>query len=118
MNIPFISAKIALSNDYFSINKKNKWITNEKSRKIVHLLRFKNDCIISTSKSINIDNSLLNCRIEGLDNYKPDLFIVDLSLKLKKGLSLEKLNKKRNTFLITKKNISKNLQYIKKEVLK
>ena len=41
--------------------------------------------ILSTSKSINSDNSLLNCRINGLNNYKPDLFIIDLNLKLKKN---------------------------------
>ena len=39
---------------------------------------------MSTSKTINYDNSLLNCRIEGLSNNKPDLFILDLNLNLKK----------------------------------
>ena len=37
--IPFISAKIAISKDYYSINKISKWITNYQSRKITHLLR-------------------------------------------------------------------------------
>ena len=83
-NIPFVSAKIALSNDFLSINSKKKWITNESSRKIVHFLRSRYDCILSTSKTINLDNSLLNCRIDGLDKFKPDLFIIDLNLKLKK----------------------------------
>ena len=69
-SIPFVSAKIAISKDYYTINKKNKWITNKRSRKIVHLLRNQNDCILSTSKSINRDNSLLNCRIDGLNNNK------------------------------------------------
>ena len=64
------------------------------SRKIVHLLRNKYDCILSTSKSINHDNSLLNCRINGLNNNKPDLFIIDLKFKIKKKLSLNKLLKK------------------------
>ena len=75
-NLPYISAKIALSKDLFSINKKKKWITNNQSKKVAHLLRSKNDCIISTSKSINIDNSLLNCRIRGLNNFKPDLLLL------------------------------------------
>ena len=71
--------------------------------------------IISTSKSINFDNSLLNCRIEGLNNYKPDLFIIDLNLKLKKNLLLNKILKKRKTYLITyKKNIKKVQSYKKK----
>ena len=29
--------------------------------------------LVSTSKSINKDNSFLNCRINGLNNNKPDL---------------------------------------------
>ena len=82
--MPFVAAKIAISKDFFTINKKTKWITNEASRKIVHVLRNKFNAIVSTSKSINKDNSLLNCRIEGLENNKPNLFIIDMNLKLKK----------------------------------
>ena len=115
LSVPFVSAKIAISNDYFTIDKKNKWITNNNSRKISHLLRNKHDCIVSTSKSINLDDSLLNCRINGLNKYKPDLFIIDLNLKLKKKLSLNNLLRKRKTFLIThKKNINKISIYKKK----
>ena len=114
LSIPFVASKIAISRDYLTINKKDKWITNERSRNIVHLLRNRHDCILSTSKTINKDNSLLNCRISGLNNNKPDLFIVDLKLKLKKKLSLNKCLKKRKTFLITSKNnSSKSLVYKK-----
>ena len=113
--IPFISAKIAVSKDYFTINKKEKWITNSFSRKITHLIRSKHDGIISTSKSINSDNALLNCRIEGLNKYKPDLFIIDLNLKLKKNILLNKILKKRKIYLVTyKKNIKKAQSYKKK----
>ena len=44
---------------------------------------------------------MLNCRINGLNNFKPDLLIIDLNLKLKKNLILNKIIKKRRTFLIT-----------------
>lgn len=113
--IPFISAKIAISKDYFTINKNKKWITNNISRKIVHLLRSKYDCIISTSKSINCDDSLLNCRLDGLNKNSPDLFIIDLNLKLKKKLLLNNLLKKRKTYLITSKNNSKKALGFKKK---
>ena len=113
-SIPLVSGKIAISKDYFTINKKNKWITNEASRGIVHLLRNRYDCILSTSKSINHDNSLLNCRINGLNNYRPDLFIIDLRLKLKKRLFLNNYLKIRKTFLITKKNNSNKILTYKK----
>tara|TARA_B100001989_G_scaffold248937_1_gene223347 strand:+ start:128 stop:1201 length:1074 start_codon:yes stop_codon:yes gene_type:complete len=115
--IPFVSAKIAVSKDYKTINKKNKWITSNLSRKTVHLIRNKFDCIVSTSKSINFDNALLNCRISGLDNHKPDLFIIDLKLNLRKKLKLNNLLKKRKTHIITliknrkKSNVFKKLGY-------
>ncbi len=115
LNIPFISAKIALSNDFFSINLKKKWITNESSRKIVHLLRSRYDCIISTSKTINSDNSLLNCRIDGLDKFKPDLFIIDFNLRLKKNLLLNKIIKKRKTYIITNRSNFNKVNIYKKK---
>ncbi len=101
--LPLISAKIAISKDYLTISKKNRWITNEHSRKISHLLRSMYECIISTSKSINTDNSLLNCRINGFNTHKPDLFIIDLNLRLSKKLFITNLAYKRKTFLITNK---------------
>ena len=114
-NKPFISAKIAISKDYYTINKKEKWITNIFSRKVTHLIRSRHDGIISTSQSINSDNALLNCRLEGLTEYKPDLFIIDLNLKLKKNLLLNKILKKRKTYLITYKvNKEKARAYKKK----
>ena len=113
-SIPFITGKIAISKDCLTINKKKKWITNESSRNVVHLLRYRHDCILSTSKSINDDDSLLNCRINGFDKNKPDLFIIDLKLKLKRKLSLNNYLRTRKTFLITSKNnSSKILSYIK-----
>ena len=114
LNIPFVSAKIALSNDFLSINSKKKWITNESSRKIVHFLRSRYDCILSTSKTINLDNSLLNCRIDGLDKFKPDLFIIDLNLKLKKKLLLNKMIKKRKIYIVTSKSKLRKVKIYKR----
>ena len=67
-NFPYIDAKIALSEDFLSIKKSSRWITNSLSRKRAHLLRSEYDCIISTSKTINEDNAQLNCRINGLNS--------------------------------------------------
>ena len=75
-------------------------------------MRNEYDCIISTSKSINSDNALLNCRIDGFNNNKPDLFILDLKLNLRKNLTLNNLLYKRKTYLITlKKNYNKIEKY-------
>ena len=118
LNIPYVTAKIALSNDFLSINRKKKWITNESSRKIVHLLRSRHDCVLSTSKTINLDNSLLNCRIDGLDKFKPDLFIIDLNLKLQKTLLLNKIINKRKTYIVTNKSNFKKVNAYKKKGFK
>ncbi len=111
--IPFIDGKIAISNDYFTIKRGSKWITNSNSIKRVHLIRSQYDTIISTSKSINKDNSLLNCRLNGLDNNKPDLVIIDLKLKLKRNLLLFKHLKKRKVYLVTTEIKNKKISFLK-----
>ena len=115
---PQIDAKIAISNDFFTISKKNKWITNYRSRKAAHLIRSKYDCIISTSKSINKDNSLLNCRINGLNNFKPDLVIIDRHLKLKKNLKIFSLANRRKTYILTLSNNKKKISFLKNKKIK
>ena len=117
-NIPLIDAKIAISKDFYTISRKSKWITNYMSRKVGHLLRSKYNCIISTSKTVNKDNSLLNCRINGLNNYKPDLIIIDRKLKLKKKLALFNITKKRNTYIVTSSTNDQKISYFKKKKIK
>ena len=80
---PFITSKLAISKDFFTINKKNKYITNEFSRGRVHLMRAQHDSILTTSKTINDDNPLLNCRIEGLGHRSPSRIILDKNLVIK-----------------------------------
>ena len=113
--LPLIDAKIAISKDFFTINKKSKRITNGRSEKITHLLRSKYDSIISTSKSINEDNSLLNCRLEGLSTNQPDLIVIDRELKLKRNLKLLKITKHRKTLIFTKSNDKKKFSFFKKK---
>ena len=117
-NIPLIDAKIAISKDFYTISRKSKWITNYMSRKVGHLLRSKYNCIISTSKTVNKDNSLLNCRINGLNNHKPDLIIIDRKLKLKKNLALFNITKKRSTYIVTSSTNDQKISYFKKKKIK
>ncbi len=117
-NFPLIDAKIAVSKDFFSISKKNKWITNFRSRQVAHLIRSKYDCIVSTSYSINKDNSLLNCRIEGLNNNKPDLIIIDRYLKIKKKLKLFDSSIRRKIYIFTLSANKKKISFLKKKKIK
>ena len=52
-------------------------------------------------KSINKDNSLFNCRLNGFNNNKPDLVIIDLNLKIKKILVCLKILKKKEFLIVT-----------------
>jgi len=110
--IPFIDAKLAISKDYLSINKKQKWITTKSSRKIGNFLRSKYDCILSTSKTINYDNPLLNCRIEGLEHKSPAVIIIDRSFKIKKNLKIFR-DKTRKIFIFTQMNKNIKEKYFK-----
>ena len=73
---------------------------------------------MSTSKTINSDNALLNCRLKGFDNTKPDLLIIDLHLSLKKKLNLLKGKSKRKIFIITSVLKSKKINFFKKKGIK
>ncbi len=101
--IPFIDAKLAISNDYLTIDNKKKWITNIRSRKVGNFLRSQYDCILSTAATINYDNSMLNCRIESLEKKSPAVIIIDRSFKIKKNLKIFK-DKSRDIFIFTQQN--------------
>ena len=114
LSLPLIDAKIAISKDYFTKDKKNKWITNEHSRKRVHLLRSRYDCIVSTAKSINDDNSLLNCRLEGLEEKSPSIIIIDRSFNLRKNTSIVRSIQKKIYLFTSTINKSKEKFFKKK----
>ena len=72
---------MAISKDFYTINKKRKWITNEFSRGRVHLMRSSHDCIMTSSKTIIKDNPRLTCTINGLENRSPSRIIFDNKLE-------------------------------------
>lgn len=116
--IPLVDAKLAFSKDNYTKDKRKKYITNLYSLNRAHYYRSIYNCLISTSKSINEDNSLLNCRIKGLEHKSPDLVIIDRYMKIRKNLKLFKNKGKRKIWLITlRKNISK-INFLKKKGVK
>ena len=117
-NLPLLDAKLAISKDYNSINIKSKRITNNRSKIVTFLLRSKYDGIISTAKTINEDNALLNCRIKGLNNNKPDLLIIDRNLNLKKNLKFLKIANKRKTYIFTSSKNTKKISFFKNKKCK
>ena len=81
-NFPYIIGKLACSSNFYILNN-NTHITNEHSRKVSHLLRFRNQGILTTYKTINSDNPKLTCRIAGLEKFSPIKIIIDKNLKIK-----------------------------------
>ena len=114
--IPFIDAKLAISKDYFTINNKKNWITNKKSRNLGNFLRSKYDCLLTTSETINKDNPLLNCRIEGLEKRTPSLIILDRNFNINKNIKILKENNRKIYIFTTVNNLSKENFFKKKGV--
>ncbi len=123
-NKPYITLKIASTADgkIATNTHDSKWITNSMSRMIGHKLRSSNECMIVGTGTIRKDNPKLDCRLDGLSKFSPDIFILDRKLQLKKDLKIFK-NKNRRIYLFYSDKIKKkilklkNIKYIKiKEV--
>ena len=116
--LPFVTCKLAASKDFFTINKTNKWITNDLSRGRVHLMRSYNECIITSSKTIIKDNPRLSCRIDGLYQRSPYIIILDRKLKMSINSKIfSKLNTKR--VIIFYNNINKEkIKFFNKKKIK
>ena len=113
--LPFVSIKIAVSKDYYSVNKKEKWITNSYSRARGHLLRSCHDCILTTSNTVITDNPKLNCRINGLNYKSPSRIILDdkLRVPLKSEVIKESINYR--TIIFFNKINKKKIKLLKKK---
>ncbi len=115
---PYITGKLACSKDNFIISK-NKYITNQYSRDVSHLLRYHNQGILISSKTANFDNPKLNCRLNDLEKFSPTIFILDRQLKIKKNLHLFKhnLNLKKICIFYNKEN-KKKINFFKKKKIR
>ena len=116
--LPFVTSKLAISKDFFTVDKKEKWITNEHSRARVHLIRSNHDCIITSSQTINADNPRLTCRIEGLKNKSPARIILDNKLKIKVNSKIIKESNKHKTIIFYNKTNIKKISFLNKKKVK
>ncbi len=109
---PFIAAKIACSSDFF-ITSKNKFITNQHSRDVSHILRYNFDSILISSKTANADKSNLSCRINGLESFSPKRLIIDKNLKINKSSPVVNDKNRNNTIIFHSIKDKKKLRYFK-----
>ena len=112
--MPFVTCKIALSKDFFTINKKKKWITNKYSRGRVHLIRSNHDCIVTSSSTVNADNPELTCRIDGLYRTSPSRIIIDKNLKINMNAKIIKKATNFRTIIFYNKDKSKKVNLLKR----
>ena len=99
-----MTGKIAISKNNLIYSKSNKKITNVHSDKFTHLLRYKNDALMVSYKTLNKDNSKLNCRIKGFSNYSPKRIILDNKLLTKVNSYVVKTANKNRKELTIKNN--------------
>ncbi len=95
---PYVTGKLACFGNLF-ILRNNFYITNEHSRKLSHLLRSKNQGILTTYKTINTDNPKLTCRLNGLENFSPVRIILDKNLKINLNSYIIRNSKKPKTII-------------------
>ena len=112
--LPFVTCKIAVSKDFFTINKKSKWITNKFSRGRVHLMRSNHDCIMTSCKTIIKDNSSLTCRIKGLESRSPSRIVLDKNLKIPLNSKIIKAVNHNHTIIFYNKFNKKKVKQLKK----
>ena len=113
--LPYITGKIAISNNKLIYNKGIKRITDKSSDKLTHYLRYKNDSIMISSNTLNIDNPKLNCRLKGLEKYSPRRIILDKHLEIKLSSYIFKSAKKNNTIIFYNSSSNTKIQSLKKK---
>ncbi len=113
--MPFITAKIALSKNNIIYSEKIKRITSQDSDKLSHYLRFKNDGLMISSNTLNIDNPRLNCRLRGYENFSPKRIILDKNLDINLNTYIFKTVKKNNTIIFHNSDNSAKIKILKKK---
>ena len=113
--IPYIIGKIAISKNKFIYSKKVKRITDDISDKLTHYLRYKNDAIMISVNTLNIDNPRLDCRIKGFEKFSPLRIVLDKNLEIKLNSYILKSVKKNNTFIFFNSSNKKKIDILKKK---
>ena len=113
--LPYITGKIALSKNNLIYSKGTKRITTLHTDKLTHFLRYKNDSILISYKTLNKDNPKLNCRIKNFNKFSPKRIILDIYLKTKTNSYIFKTADKNNTIIFFNKADKKKISAFKKK---
>ncbi|MBR4156970.1 MAG: bifunctional diaminohydroxyphosphoribosylaminopyrimidine deaminase/5-amino-6-(5-phosphoribosylamino)uracil reductase RibD [Bacteroidales bacterium] len=88
---PYVLLKTAMTLDgkIASYTGDSKWITNEKSRKLVHKLRSEMMGIVAGIGTVNADDPMLNCRLEVQQQTQPFRQPIRIIVDSKASISLD-----------------------------
>ena len=115
--LPFVTGKIAISKNNLIYSKNNKKITNERADKFSHFLRYKNDSLMISYKTLNVDNPKLNCRLKNMQKFSPIRIVLDNKLDTNYNSYLIKTANKTNTIIFyNEADRSKILKFKKKKL--
>ena len=113
---PYVILKTAMTLDgkIASYTGDSKWITNEKSRKLVHKLRSEMMGIVAGIGTVKADNPMLNCRLEGqqtTDNRQqsvrqPIRIIVDTKASISLDSNIVKTANEYRTILAISRDVT------------
>ena len=106
---PFIALKLALSlnGKIATKTKKSNWISGEKSRNFVQLIRSQYDAIMIGTETAFWDNPSLNLRGQFSDLPQPAKIIIDKDLKLSKKMNLIRSKDTEKLFFVHDLNLKK-----------
>jgi len=112
---PFVTGKIAVSKNNLIYSKGTKRITNIQTDKLTHFLRYKNDSLLISYKTLNKDNPKLNCRIKEFEDFSPKRIILDKYLRTKQKSYIYKTANKNNTIIFYNYADKKKIYMFKKK---
>ena len=113
--MPYITGKIAVSKNNLIYSENQKRITNKFSEKLTHFLRYKNDAILITGKTLNIDNPRLTCRLKGYEKFSPKKIILDRKLEIASKSYIFKNAKTEPTIIFHNSKNKNKLKILKKQ---
>ena len=112
---PYVTGKIAVSKNNLIYSMAKKRITDVHSDKLSHYLRYKNDSLMISYKTLNKDDPKLNCRLEGLSKFSPKRIILDSNLNSKTSSYIFKTADKNNTIIFYNKANKEKVTLFKKK---
>ena len=113
--MPYVTGKIAITKNYLIYSKGTKRISDIHSDKLTHFLRYKNDSLMISYKTLNQDNPKLNCRLKGLSRFSPKRIILDKNLETNIDSYIFRTANMNNTIIFYNNTNKKKITLFKKK---